>query len=98
LFFGAAKENDGVWDVRASWYKRGSAVIMGWRREYVVLDGEDGGEEKERREWWNMIMVGVGSISNLYVPIGDFCEFDMGITTKQGLAVALEEGIELVAI
>lgn len=91
------------WDVRASWYKRGSAVIMmGWRRGYAVIlgeEGEDGSEVTERREWWDILLVGFGGISNLYVPVGDFSELDLrasSLPPGHRMGVILEEGVELV--
>jgi len=46
--------------------------------------------------WWDTVMVGVGSISNLYVPVGDVCELEPGSAPQAGLgAFSEEEGIEL---
>ena len=74
-------------------------MVLGWRREYMVLfeEEEDGdGDGREKRVWWDAIMAGVGSISNLYVPVGDLCELEPGPAPLPGLgAIPEEEGIEL---
>ena len=101
MLFGGGDVDNGEWNARSSWYKRSSAVVLGWRREYTVLfedgvEAGDGGNDTEKRVWWDAIMVGVGSISNLYVPAGDICELEPGST---GLgAIPEEEGIELLAM
>jgi hypothetical protein len=67
--------------------------------EEVVEDGDGDGDGKEKRVWWDVMMVGVGSISNLYVPVGDICELELGSAPQLGLgAIAEEEGIELLEI
>jgi hypothetical protein len=90
--------DDGAED--PAWRKRGSALLMmRWRRRYAVVAGDSAGEVPKsgrKKEWWNIFMVGVGSISNLYLPVGDINELDLRLPSHQGLAVILEEGIELV--
>ena len=57
----------------------------------------DGDRDKASRGFWALFMVGVGSISNLYLPVGDFCELDLGASSR--LDALFEEDItELVEI
>jgi hypothetical protein len=92
------------WEAGPGWYKRGSAVIMGRRRGYTVIAGEEDGEgsneEREKTEWWDIFLAGVGGISNLYVPVGDFCLLDLRVSSeaRKRMGVILEDGIELVEI
>jgi hypothetical protein len=85
-----------------TWFKRlPSVVVMGWRKGYAAItddEGEDLRQEEKVKAWWNIFLVGVGSISNLYIPVGDLNELDLSsgpLPSRTGLAVMLEEGIEL---
>lgn len=78
---------------------------MGWRKGYTVIIGEedagnDSDQNREKTEWWNIFLVGVGGISNLYVPVGDLCQLDLRPSSqaRMRLGVILEESIELVEI
>jgi hypothetical protein len=77
---------------------------MGRRRGYTVIAGEEDGEgsneEREKTEWWDIFLAGVGGISNLYVPVGDFCLLDLRVSSeaRKRMGVILEDGIELVEI
>ena len=74
--------------MRLAWFQRG--LTLRCTRGYTVLVAEDGAvaeriHGQKRREWWNALVVGVGSITNLYFPLGDVCQ----------LVVQLGPGCEL---
>jgi hypothetical protein len=104
--FGAGQK-EGEWNARARWYRRGSDVVMmGFRRGYSSLAG---GEEEEdrgmwRKEWWTIFVVGVGSISDLYFPVGNFCELELRTASppaghRNGMfPEEEEEGTELIEL
>ena len=81
--------------------KGGYAVLSGESEDWVHSGrpGHSGDGDKDRvsRGFWALFMVGVGSISNLYLPVGDFCELDLGASSR--LDALFEEDItELVEI
>ncbi|KAK4240174.1 hypothetical protein C8A03DRAFT_31743 [Achaetomium macrosporum] len=102
--FGDWERDDGDQGGDPRWYKRvSSVVVMGWRKGYAVVNEEEEGEVNEEKvsEWWNIFLVGIGSISNLYIPVGNLNELDLSpgpLPTRTGLAPTVEEGIELVEL
>jgi len=92
------EEGGGIKGKRFRWYKRGPAVFFRCRREYWVVAGENGAEKKEKTEFWNVMLFGLGSISNLYLPVGDLCDFQVGATEPRLGVVWEDDGIELMTI
>ncbi len=87
-------DEDGDWE---------RVLLLPWRRGYVVLeegDDEDFEEDGEQKEgWWSILLVGVGNISNLYIPISDMDvlgELDTkSFPSSQYESEVWEEGLEL---
>ncbi len=81
--------------------KGGYAVLSGDSEDFVHSGrpghSGDGVKDKTSRGFWALFMAGVGSISNLYLPVGDFCELDLGASSRLD-ALFEEDNTELVEI
>jgi hypothetical protein len=81
-------------------------VMMGFRRGYSSLTGgeeEEGDGEMCGNEWWTIMLMGIGSISDLYFPIGDFCSLELITASpaagyRHEMFPEEEEGTELIQL